>query len=563
MSSREMEIRRKIAKLKREGRIGGNKDPLADELDGGDDEDEDTTGGIDNAYRSKIRDKLGDVKSKMLGYGSDGEDENIGDAAGEDGKTLQQRRRPQIGSLPVQQEDRNSSTESASMDGRSISGKDRKPIIDPSLFGDDDKEDDNTNSDDLSEEELVDLVAQKMIEKRDRERREKDALMKQQAREKLAELERERQPQEDEELRAPGQSDSSQSKKQLTSGIGGSWSKNGTATQDVYQPKSGSWGAFPRPRDISKAYGGGRRIGPGYSNEEARLKSEEDTRERLQRYREKVGIEVPAEKENAALIDEALNIGMLAMQRGMYSTAVSALEKVTKYCSTNSKVGGKVFLELAMAYEAVGKTSEAITVYTALSKSRIEDIKFNAKRLLYGLEAMQFMRDDMKSSSFSRKNIKNTFIDTTGLANIASNFDDVYQTAYIDLEGNTYKKLTESVVRSAREARQILLRATGAGEITRTKVVQALRSLSRRFDDALVDEMAELREPVAFLDGKPIVSKDPRRDNYGSISASSLNVAEEFVLADAQTMRANLAGEWRLQLLADKRGDGYVKTHPS
>ena len=43
---------------------------------------------------------------------------------------------------------------------------------------------------------------------------------------------------------------------------------NNAATEDTYKPKSGSWGAFPRPRDISKAYGGGRRVGAGYSKED-------------------------------------------------------------------------------------------------------------------------------------------------------------------------------------------------------------------------------------------------------------------------------------------------------
>ena len=57
------------------------------------------------------------------------------------------------------------------------------------------------------------------------------------------------------------------------------------------------------------------------------------------------------------------------------------------------------------------------------------------------------------------------FIDTTGLANIASNFDDVYETAYVDLSRSFYKKLTESVVRSSQEARQIILQATGPGEV--------------------------------------------------------------------------------------------------
>ena len=127
---------------------------------------------------------------------------------------------------------------------------------------------------------------------------------------------------------------------------------------------------------------------------------------------------VPSEKENAAQIgtyishvpprfkrftvtddvfclslneDEALNIAQLAMQRGIYMTAVTSLEKVTRFCSTNSPVGSKVFLELAMAYEASGRTQEAYQVYKTLSTCRMEEVKFQARRLLYGLEAMEFM----------------------------------------------------------------------------------------------------------------------------------------------------------------------------
>jgi len=324
----------------------------------------------------------------------------------------------------------------------------------------------------------------------------------------------------------------------------------------MYQPKSGSWGAFPRPRDISKAYGGGRRVGPGYSNEKV-ASSVEDTREKLQRYRVKAGIDVESEKEHAGAIEEALKIASYAMQRGIYSTAVSALEKVTQYCSTNSKLGGKVFLELAMAYEAVGRTQEAITVYTTLSRSRIEEIKINAKRLLYGIEAIQFMQENVSKSDFSRQRAKQTFIDTTGLGNIASHFDDVYETAYIDLDGGFYKKLTQNVVRSSREARQILLRATGAGEVERVRIVQALRSLNRRFADALEVEIEKAQpdaKPTAVMNGKPIVKSTKESDDNDL--SNMQHTMEDFILMDSAQMLENLAGEWRLQLIADKRGDG-------
>ena len=257
----------------------------------------------------------------------------------------------------------------------------------------------------------------------------------------------------------------------------------------------------------------------------------------------------------------------IVLQRGVYGTAVSALEKVTRWCSSNSVLGGKVFLELAMGYEAVGRTQEAMAVYTTLTKSRIEETKYNAKRLLYNFEAMQFMQNEARSPEFSRKKIRSTFIDTTGLANIAQNFDDVYNTAYIDLDAGYYKRLTESVVRSNREARQILLKATGAGEVSRLKIVQALRSISRHFDDALEEEIEMNKpapEPVAWIDGKPILAA-PERSEEDNMQRR-MNEMDDFTLLSAEQMMENLSGgRWRLQLLADKRGDGvkYYNTSES
>ena len=538
ISKREAEIRRKILQLKKEGRL--KKDDSL--LDNDDDDEEDDKSTATSVYEDKVVQRLGKAKSKMLGFsGSEREDEEDGDEEENVGPPIS--RQGQLGSIP--QLSRDEPDQGSRGYVRAQENASKNPLIDPSLFmGDDDEEDE----DGLSEDELVELVERKMMAKRDRERREKEERLKEEARAKLEQLEKERVEAEEQRRASVGGSS-----KQLTSGVGGSWSKNETAAEeDVYKPKTGSWGAFPRPRDISKAYGGGRRIGPGFSDEAARAKSTEETRERLKRYREKMGIEVPTEKEHAEEIEEALNIAALAMRRGVYSTAVSALEKVTRWCSTNSKVGGKVFLELAMAYEAVGRTQEAMKVYSTLSRSRMEDIKYNAKRLLYGLEAMDFMQNEVRSKDFQRKKVKNTFIDATGLDRFSENFDDVYQTAYVDLQGSFYKRLTESVVRTPREARQVLLRATGAGMVERARIVQALRSISRNFDEALQKEIERntVLEPVALMNGKPILS-NPLPDEE-ELSTT----VDGFKLMEPEKMMDRLNGEWRLQLLADKRGDG-------
>jgi len=214
-----------------------------------------------------------------------------------------------------------------------------------------------------------------------------------------------------------------------------------------------------------------------------------------------------------------------------------------------------------MAYEAVGRTDEAITVYTKLTQSRIEDIKSNAKRLLYGIEAIQFMRNDIRDSNFSRKKVSQDFMDLTGFDNMAANFDKVYNTAYIDLDkrGNYYKRLTESVVRSSREARLILMQAVFAGEVDRLRIVQALRLLNREFDSELRAEAdrAKIKEESAFvplINGAPIVQR--KKEEEVVDDDIDFTTMEKFRLGSPEQMMRNFDGEWRLQFTADKKGDG-------
>jgi len=347
---------------------------------------------------------------------------------------------------------------------------------------------------------------------------------------------------------------------QATSGVGGAWAPPSEEKEADYQPKVGTWGAFPRPRNISTAYGGGKRVGAEVrTDEKKRQESIESTKERLRSYRERMGIVVQSETDNEEIINEALELAGRAMLRGSYSVGVSALEKVTQYCSTKSKLGGKVFLELAMAYEAEGKTDQAIGLYAALTKSPIEQIKMNADKLLYGLEAMNFMRNEAKLKEFSRKNAAATFIDATGFGDISKNFEDakVYNTAYVDLDSKGsqyYKMLSENVVRSTREARQILLKAVAASEVDRLKVVQALRSFSRHFDEALelVRKVEDSKNVPVDYAGRPIVNT--RRSAEDDL-ASAIGM-DGFVLGKADQTLADLSGEWKLQLMADKRGEG-------
>ncbi len=404
----------------------------------------------------------------------------------------------------------------------------------------------NDNVDEMEEEDMIDAVARALAEK--------DEVIRSRS-SSLEGVVPSAPPMQDEDDAATP-SPISESTDQTTSGVGGSWSSpNSEQGPDAYQPKVSTWGAFPRPRNISVAYGGGKRVGAGVkADEKLKQQSIDSTKERLRAYREKMGIEVQSEKDYADVIEEALLLAGRAMQRGSYAVGVSALEKVTQYCSTRSKLGGKVFLELAMAYEAEGKTDKAIGLYATLTKSPIEEIKMNADKLLYGLEAINFMRNEAKLEDFSRKKAADTFIDATGFRDMTQNFDKVYNTAYIDLDKGSqyYKMLTENVVRSTREARQILLKAVSASEVERMKVVQALRSISRHFDDYLILEKknAEAKNVPVDYAGRPIVSTRRSTETTTAIGLDG------FVLSEPTQMLNSLNGEWRLQVMANKKGDG-------
>ena len=114
--------------------------------------------------------------------------------------------------------------------------------------------------------------------------------------------------------------------KSTTSGVGGSWTP--PPDTEEYQPKVGTWGAFPRPKNISVAYGGGKRIGAEVQTDsQKREQSIQSTKDKLASYRQKMGIEVQSEKDNADVIEDALALAGRAMQVScdvMYYCSVDA-----------------------------------------------------------------------------------------------------------------------------------------------------------------------------------------------------------------------------------------------
>eukprot|EP00574_Skeletonema_japonicum_P002997 CAMPEP_0201720442 /NCGR_PEP_ID=MMETSP0593-20130828/5387_1 /ASSEMBLY_ACC=CAM_ASM_000672 /TAXON_ID=267983 /ORGANISM="Skeletonema japonicum, Strain CCMP2506" /LENGTH=747 /DNA_ID=CAMNT_0048211081 /DNA_START=95 /DNA_END=2338 /DNA_ORIENTATION=- len=581
---REDEIRRKISELKREGKLNKSNNNSSNNNSSPTTPTNEDIVGVNNQKKSSVADDYAEKLSSRLGssrkarqmgrvLGMDIQYTSSSSSSAATAATTAEKdggkRKAKLGSLDVDEDMEEDLYEEDDEDYKVVSealetsDQDAKNAIDMLRRNvKDDSSSDDEKEAEMDEDDMIDAVAKLLGEKGD---------FRSAYREMVVELEKQEEDEDESSSTAAATTTASSSSvssipsnTKSTSGVGGAWtppsqSSDTTKTEDSYQPKVGTWGAFPRPRNISVAYGGGKRVGAGVKTDQSlKQQSINDTKERLRAYREKMGIEVQSEKDYADVIDEALALAKRAMQRGSYSAGVSALEKVTQYCSTKSKVGGQVFLELAMAYEAEGKTDQAIALYAALSKSPIERIKMNADKLLYGLEAIKFMRDEANLKEFSRKAAAETFIDATGFGDISKNFDKVYNTAYIDLDKGSqyYRMLTENVVRSTREARQVLLKAVDAGEVDRMKIVQALRSISRHFDEALTvekEQEASKNVPVDYA-GRPIITA-----RSSSSTASALSTAlgmDGYVLLDATQTLQNLDGEWRLQLMADKKGEG-------
>lgn len=179
---------------------------------------------------------------------------------------------------------------------------------------------------------------------------------------------------------------------QTSSSIGGTWQK--PPVIETYKPSgSGSWGIFERPTDISKAMGGGKQIGvnaPAESAEERAAKDRE-TEELLRAYLAATAAGDEFERQNGEAIAQALAEAKQLMRVGEVRKCVRTLEPFWRNCSVRSELGGRVGLELALAYDAACETDKAAELYEELLSSSSVQIRKLAKQLKFGLEAMELL----------------------------------------------------------------------------------------------------------------------------------------------------------------------------
>lgn len=84
--------------------------------------------------------------------------------------------------------------------------------------------------------------------------------------------------------------------------------------------------------------------------------------------------------------------GKAAFESGQYREAVENLEKAKALLTPNSRLGGEVQLWLVTAYEAAGRTEEAIAMCEQLKRHPYSETSKQARNLVYILKAPKLQR---------------------------------------------------------------------------------------------------------------------------------------------------------------------------
>lgn len=167
-----------------------------------------------------------------------------------------------------------------------------------------------------------------------------------------------------------------------------------------YKPKVSTWGVFPRPDNISRTFGGGKKIqigGVDLSSEESKTR-DEAVNQKLAAYRKARGIDMELEEKHHEEIEAAIEKAENFVTRSSPYEAIKTLQSVEDYVSDRSRLGGVVYLSLALAYDGVGKREEAKELYQRLRRNPFPEIARKAKHLLQGFEAMDQLKVDDETS---------------------------------------------------------------------------------------------------------------------------------------------------------------------
>ncbi|RLM98264.1 atherin [Panicum miliaceum] len=162
--------------------------------------------------------------------------------------------------------------------------------------------------------------------------------------------------------------------------------------EDVYRPTVRSWGMFPRPQNISKAYGGGRNIRLGGETQSAEEKAAKDkrTKELIAAYRNRQNMVIDA-KTKAECI-EALREGDEMMNTGRLKQALPYYEKVMNAVDFKTELHGRAALQWSICLDSLCRSKEAMSMYSKLKNHPNSEISKKANMFVFSFQAMDFMK---------------------------------------------------------------------------------------------------------------------------------------------------------------------------
>lgn len=96
--------------------------------------------------------------------------------------------------------------------------------------------------------------------------------------------------------------------------------------------------------------------------------------------------------ESLEIANSRYQTGKLAFENGQYREAVEELEKASALLARNSRLGGEVNIWLVTAYEAAGRTEDALTLCEQLKRHPHLEVSKQAREVHYILKAPKLNR---------------------------------------------------------------------------------------------------------------------------------------------------------------------------
>ncbi|KAI8472277.1 MAG: hypothetical protein J3K34DRAFT_214222 [Monoraphidium minutum] len=186
---------------------------------------------------------------------------------------------------------------------------------------------------------------------------------------------------------------------------------------ESYKPKVTTWGVFPRPQNISAAYGGGRNIKPGEELEtkEQKAKREAEYAAALERYKQQAGL-TALDPDLVAKADAEFMRGQGLMSNGQLVEALAVFNEVREMIPLKTRTGGMATLQAAICNDTLGNTSQAQALYKRVKGHPHGDVSRRARHLMFGFQAMDFLKMRDASYNIEKKEYDKYFSNATLVA---------------------------------------------------------------------------------------------------------------------------------------------------